>query len=685
MWDGTKTANADEKNAFCEVYKLTTQGYEECKKGDVTVYDLDNPDIHYIIGTGSELAFALEYYNSQKYYLTAGDCYQGNCVSNLYYKGGYEKYKILSLNDTQIKELEGYGFKKELELPYSTKYTKMYEYIHQSNSGYGLNVFTIFDVKKVAVCNEENYKRFDQDWNPNEGVCCLVGEKYDEESKTCETPTSNPEDYAYRSTIDSSGCDDIFGEITVSTLDSCKNSKTGEDANLVNCTFRNPKYKIDGDQELYCYDKVEFHLNGITDNISGVLKAGAIAPITSAPYAIITRACYGTKSNVVQLYMKTSTAYSLPDIKLDLGDTLFQAVGLTLPDQIWSTGDGKTEWGETFYYGLRRVKINYGSKNTYLNKWIQIKSYLGSGGSQTVPTNEQYIDTNNNYNITIPVSLKPGTYNSKISFDTTNAIINKINTLSSAYSETYGLDSNATALCSIRQVLPYTQANYNALQSKLRSLKRYSGVSASLKESGNYYVLSGTISGIASDVQPLCTQYGGSYSSKGVDIKFSSRSQDITNDLTCNIEYEIENELTECVTDCDDDEYFKDKELLNKLVFRPILLSNPFPGISGKGRTTNSQLWNLTSISQYIDNRQNVYTKKPLYSVTLTPSVIKAIRKYNSTNSYNDFTLTCSEGRKCISSFLRRTDIGYSLINSFTSQCYDGTKFFSCAIDRGDS
>ena len=43
---------------------------------------------------------------------------------------------------------------------------------------------------------------------------------------------------------------------------------------------------------------------------------------------------------------------------------------------------------------------------------------------------------------------------------------------------------------------------------------------------------------------------------------------------------------------------------------------------------------------------------EPLYSFTLTPSTLKKIRKYNDSNSYNDFTLECKEGKKCVSTFI---------------------------------
>lgn len=97
------------------------------------------------------------------------------------------------------------------------------------------------------------------------------------------------------------------------------------------------------------------------------------------------------------------------------------------------------------------------------------------------------------------------------------------------------------------------------------------------------------------------------------------------------------------------------------LIYRPIALSNPFPGIYGTGRTPGSN-WNSSSdISSYITNNRGVkedrlyYDKYPMYQITLTPALIQKIRDYNDTTTYNDFNMDCleSNGRECKSQFLR--------------------------------
>lgn len=95
------------------------------------------------------------------------------------------------------------------------------------------------------------------------------------------------------------------------------------------------------------------------------------------------------------------------------------------------------------------------------------------------------------------------------------------------------------------------------------------------------------------------------------------------------------------------------------LIYRPISLGNPFPGINGTGRTPGSN-WNSNSlIKNYITNNRgvkgtSVYTKAPMYQITLTPALIGKIRKYNETTTYNDFNMDCnSNGKECKSNFIR--------------------------------
>lgn len=122
------------------------------------------------------------------------------------------------------------------------------------------------------------------------------------------------------------------------------------------------------------------------------------------------------------------------------------------------------------------------------------------------------------------------------------------------------------------------------------------------------------------------------------------------------------------------------------VVYRPISLTNPFPGENGRGRPSG-QNWTNDDINKYIKNNRGtntnkVYNKTPLYSFTLDSKAIKAIRNYNKTvkEGYSDFNLTCSSkknGKQCKSKFLKNiTNYGVK-VNANT--CLNSTDFYGCA------
>lgn len=134
----------------------------------------------------------------------------------------------------------------------------------------------------------------------------------------------------------------------------------------------------------------------------------------------------------------------------------------------------------------------------------------------------------------------------------------------------------------------------------------------------------------------------------------------------------------------------------NKLIYRPIDLDNPFPAQTGNNRKTginwcgyNTELkrfictWDESNpvVSEYVLNNRGVdgdkvYSLEPMYSVTLDPDTINAVQKYNDTNSYDDFTLTCdTDGTHC--ELKKGTIIRESVdvkcpINSANQKCEQG-------------
>lgn len=142
---------------------------------------------------------------------------------------------------------------------------------------------------------------------------------------------------------------------------------------------------------------------------------------------------------------------------------------------------------------------------------------------------------------------------------------------------------------------------------------------------------------------------------------------------TCS--YDAINELTKY--DCDDgyhvcypctseDEECDYGKLGLGVYYRSVSLSDLFPHSSyspvSPGNLTPitrniGQNW-ITAKAQKVvkeiqSNGDDVWiTKKPMYTIKLTPSIMKNIRNYNSTRNYIDYSLSCN-GLKCSSDFLQ--------------------------------
>lgn len=121
------------------------------------------------------------------------------------------------------------------------------------------------------------------------------------------------------------------------------------------------------------------------------------------------------------------------------------------------------------------------------------------------------------------------------------------------------------------------------------------------------------------------------------------------------------------------------------LIYRPISLTNPFPNTndSSKYRKLGSN-WTENRVKIFITNNRGVsdydiYNLTPIYTITLTPSLIKDIREYNKQNSLNDFKMTCVDGYKCLSSFFWNdfngivdTENSCASSTGWDQDCYNG-------------
>lgn len=117
---------------------------------------------------------------------------------------------------------------------------------------------------------------------------------------------------------------------------------------------------------------------------------------------------------------------------------------------------------------------------------------------------------------------------------------------------------------------------------------------------------------------------------------------------------------------CDEDTeriYCPERKCENKIIYRTIDLENPFPGQNENGVTTEFSLtntkgrypginWNNSNwVKNKITNAREVsgneiYKQEPLYTITLTPEIMKEIRTINKENKYDAYknVMKCNDG-----------------------------------------
>lgn len=166
------------------------------------------------------------------------------------------------------------------------------------------------------------------------------------------------------------------------------------------------------------------------------------------------------------------------------------------------------------------------------------------------------------------------------------------------------------------------------------------------------------------------------------DIKIDYKCENATNN-TCHYA------VTECIgpkcpepTPCDPTkencgDNGKDNGKID-VIYRVINLNNPFPN-----REPGSN-WNKENyVNDYITKNRNVnteeiYTKEPMYEITLDPSLIREIRNDNKSVNYGDLNLYCKDGDECRSEYIKKLSD-----NGKISGCGTDSNFNSCkAGDR---
>lgn len=179
------------------------------------------------------------------------------------------------------------------------------------------------------------------------------------------------------------------------------------------------------------------------------------------------------------------------------------------------------------------------------------------------------------------------------------------------------------------------------------------------------------------------------------------------NQLLHDCYYEVDEGEPYCPSKgCDNDEYDLGSV---RLIYRPISLESPFPGMDASGRNTGSNWCILNSdkttnckntnenVEKYILNNRNtegssIYNKDPMYEITLTPALIKEIRNYNSKTNYDDYYVYCSgekgkEGSECKSKFVRGESVSIDSMPGVLGDLADNISkaITGCGKDEWDS
>ena len=131
-------------------------------------------------------------------------------------------------------------------------------------------------------------------------------------------------------------------------------------------------------------------------------------------------------------------------------------------------------------------------------------------------------------------------------------------------------------------------------------------------------------------------------------------------------------------------DYYEEDDGKINVIYRPISLTNPFPNTTSSAPLRETLgFWFDETIDRLILNNRgvadyNIYNLTPMYTITLTPSDIKDIRKYNDLNDYNDFNMQCTDGLYCRSNFLWSN---YNHLIDSGNSCAMSNDWYACDDD----
>lgn len=463
---------------------------------------------------------------------------------------------------------------------------------------------------------------------------------------------------------------DITCNVNV-TINECGNSSIYEASyGQKECVVDNEAYSYIKECNLYCYDEVTtdfsgFYNNFVGNNTLGAIVSGKYMAITNNPKITIKKTCYqsGTANDcnvTTALTTKLKEEYRTNKMYLTVDDRTYNLIGTPSINQ---NGLSATI---TYEYKL----------DNSINKYIDIETMKGTqgGNNKTYNNEESMIITSKGYY---------GTYNYKLNISET--VLNKYVQNSSSYKKLKNTQSSKYNFTNTIDIV-------------------YNSVNGDKK---NYYVSDNLISTCSyikynSDTGCICAE---NKCCDSVTCKEVTCPPD-TDGKTCSCtgKYGCYDDgkctpIEEPTKDSGDSCNPEEKTCFPNLIYRPISLTDPFPGINGNGRTPGNN-WNkiytrsdgkgISYSEYYITSRRGyegyeIYQAEPLYVIKLDSDKIKSIRKYNETHDYNNFDLTCIDGENCISKFLRgqTKDFNTNLIESGTCKNINNYNFDSCIKNKG--
>lgn len=405
--------------------------------------------------------------------------------------------------------------------------------------------------------------------------------------------------------------------------------------------------------KIYCSNDISTNFSSFYNTFSSTIRSGSYFSMKNLSINN-TKTCYikydGSISNASG-WQNTVYEDLKGPINLTLGNRTYkleETISKGTPVcKSWQSGVcTKATLTTTFTYAL----------NPFVNRFISIHTTKEDSVQEQTETNKDL----GGPHLTIPLNYPNGQYNYYL--DLRGSILNSFvtnipkgehntNIEGISYKLTYDVEEDNDKLTSDNL---YAECKYNAIQNPCED------------EDGNPIPCSPTEDSCSTDEKGKCC---------------------------------IGGKVTDCPPVCDSDCCDSNGKPipcpLPPVVYRPISLIEPFPGIKGIGRTPGSN-WNKfitingkkQSYSDYYIryNRgyddYDVYQTEPLYVIKLDYNALKSIRKYNDAqkHNYNNFDLRCLDGEQCISKFLRGQADGFSLnlISSGTCKDINHASFDSC-------